>query len=84
VIFAVTVSPFLAMEWVGLDRSLAGTVAVLVALTVLFSVGAYLARLAGGPQWRKGLRMALIGVLTFGAIWLIQTFPAWLAFFGLA
>lgn len=84
VVFALTVSPFLAMEWLALDRSLAGTVAVVVSLVVLFGVGAYLARLAGRPQWLKGLRMALIGVLTFGAIWLIQTFPGWLAFLGLA
>ncbi len=47
---------------------------VAVAMVVLFAVGTYLARLTGRPAWLKGLRMAVIGVATFGAIWFIQGF----------
>ncbi len=47
---------------------------VAVAMVVLFTVGWYLARLTGRPAWLKGLRMAGIGVATFGAIWFIQGF----------
>ena len=45
---------------------------VAIAMVVLFLVGTYLGRLTGRPAWIKGLRMAAIGVATFGAIWFIQ------------
>ncbi|MDX1534001.1 MAG: hypothetical protein R3291_00070 [Thermoplasmata archaeon] len=45
---------------------------VAVAVVVLFLVGTYLGRLTGRPAWLRGLRMAVIGLATFAAIWFIQ------------
>lgn len=73
-VFALTASPFLLAGSFSLDPVSAAYMAAVLALAVLFGVGAYLGRLAGRRFWFKGLRMVVIGGLTFGAIWLIQTF----------
>lgn len=71
-VFALTVTPFLLTSSLLLDTFQAAYLSIAIAITILFSVGAYLGRLSGGRVWLKGLRMALIGMATFAAIWLIQ------------
>ncbi|MCJ2520207.1 MAG: hypothetical protein LN412_04575 [Candidatus Thermoplasmatota archaeon] len=72
VVFAFTAAPFLLTSSVLVDPSVA-YMSIAIAIGVIFSVGAYLGKLSGGAVWLKGLRMALIGLGTFAAIWFIQT-----------
>lgn len=70
VVFALTSAPFFLMS----GSFPPAYVSVGIAILILFSMGAYLGKLSGGRIWLKGLRMAVLGLITFGAIWAIQTF----------
>lgn len=75
-VFGLTAAPFLLADSLVVNTFPAAYVSIAIAIGVLFTVGAYLGRLAGGRSWLKGLRMALLGLGTFAAIWLIQNlFP---------
>lgn len=74
-VFALTATPFF------LGSALSGVlpaayVSIAIAIAILFAVGLHLGRLSGSHVLLKGLRMALIGLATFGAIWYLGTlFP---------
>ncbi len=71
-VFAATATPFFLGG--ALEAVLpAAYVSIAIALTILFIVGAHLGRLSGSHVLLKGLRMALIGLATFGAIWYLGT-----------
>ncbi len=72
VVFTLTASPFLFLSSLEVNGLPVAYISVAVALSVLFTVGAFLGRLSGGRAWLRGLRMALIGAVTFVAIWLVQ------------
>ncbi|MFQ6012734.1 MAG: hypothetical protein ACE5LS_03710 [Thermoplasmata archaeon] len=72
-VFLLTAAPFLLASSLTIAGVPTAFFSVAVAMAVLFVVGTYLGRLAGRPAWLKGLRMAMIGVVTFGAIWFIQS-----------
>ncbi len=71
-VFAAIASPFFLSSSLTILGIPTAFFSVTVAMVVLFLVGTYLGRLTGRPAWLKGLRMAAIGIATFGAIWLIQ------------
>lgn len=71
-VFAATASPFFLSSSLTILGIPTAFFSVAIAMVVLFLVGTYLGRLTGRPAWLKGLRMAVIGIATFGAIWLIQ------------
>lgn len=72
VVFSLAATPFILAGSLFIDAFPAALVSIGIAISVLFAVGAYLGRLSGGRAWLKGLRMALLGLGTFGAIWFIQ------------
>ncbi|MEE9173920.1 MAG: hypothetical protein V3U30_02965 [Thermoplasmata archaeon] len=71
-VFAAIASPFFLSSSLTILGIPTAFFSVTIAMAVLFLVGTYLGRLTGGPAWLKGLRMAVIGIATFGVIWLIQ------------
>lgn len=71
-VFAATAAPFFLSSSLTIAGIPTAFFSVIIAMVVLFLVGTYLGRLAGRPGWLKGLRMAVIGVVTFAAIWFIQ------------
>ncbi len=73
VVFALTASPFFFASSLLLNAFPAAYASIAIAIGILFTVGAYLGRLSGGSTWLKGLRMVLLGLLTFGGIWLLQS-----------
>ncbi len=72
VVFALTATPFLLASSLEFNGFPVAYISIIVALAVLFTVGAYLGRLSGGSAWLRGLRMVLIGAVTFVAIWFVQ------------
>lgn len=72
IVFALTATPFLLAASLEVNTLPVAYVSISVALSVLFIVGAYLGRLSGGSAVLKGLRMTVIGLLTFAAIWYVQ------------
>ncbi|MFQ5907218.1 MAG: hypothetical protein ACE5JE_00085 [Thermoplasmata archaeon] len=71
-VFLLTASPFLLSSSLTIGSIPTAFFSVTIAVAVLFAVGTYLGRLAGQTGWLEGLRMAVIGVVTFAAIWFIQ------------
>ncbi|MFQ5553708.1 MAG: hypothetical protein ACE5EW_08370 [Thermoplasmata archaeon] len=71
-VFAATAAPFYLSSSLEIGGIPAAFFSVAIAVAVLFVVGTYLGRLTGRPGLLRGLRMALIGVVTFAAIWFIQ------------
>ncbi len=71
-VFVATASPFFLSSSLTILGIPTAFFSVAIAMVVLFLVGTYLGRLTGRPAWLKGLRMAVIGIATFGAIWIIQ------------
>lgn len=71
-VFALTVTPFLLGSSLLADTIPAAYISIAIAISILFTVGAYLGKLSGGSVLLKGLRMALIGLATFFAIWFLQ------------
>ena len=71
-VFLATAAPFFLSGSLTILGIPTAFFSVAIAMTVLFLVGTYLGRLTGRPAWLKGLRMAVIGLATFAAIWFIQ------------
>jgi predicted membrane protein (TIGR00267 family) len=71
-VFLATAGPFLLSGSLTIFGIPTAFFSVAIAMMVLFIVGTYLGRLTGRPAWLKGLRMAVIGLATFAAIWFIQ------------
>jgi predicted membrane protein (TIGR00267 family) len=73
VVFGLTSAPFLLAGSLLFNAFPAALISIAISISVLFVVGAYLGKLSGGSSWLKGLRMALLGLGTFAAIWLLQS-----------
>lgn len=71
-VFALTATPFLLTSSLQINGLPVAYISIGVALSVLFTVGAFLGKLSGGTAWLRGLRMILIGAVTFAAIWFVQ------------
>jgi predicted membrane protein (TIGR00267 family) len=72
VVFGLTSAPFLLAGSLFVNAFPAALISIVISISILFAVGAYLGRLSGGSSWLKGLRMALLGLGTFAAIWFVQ------------
>jgi predicted membrane protein (TIGR00267 family) len=55
------------------DMVFAGTVAIALAISILFVVGAALGRMSGRNPWVRGTRMAAIGFVAFLVCFFIET-----------
>lgn len=72
IVCAVLVTPFLLLG--AESMQLAGTVAIALAISMLFVVGAMLGRMSGRNPWVRGSRMAVIGFVAFLVCYLIESF----------
>lgn len=71
--FAILVSPFILVLLRVLNLLLAGWISIILALTELFVVGAYLGRLGRKSPYIKGLRMLLFGLIAFTIGYLLES-----------
>lgn len=70
IVCAIMISPFLIFG--SQDMELAGMVAIVLAISILFVVGAVLGRMSGRNPWVRGSRMAAIGFVAFLVCFFIE------------
>jgi len=70
---AITIFPFLLVALGILRIRLASWISIGLALSILFSAGAYLGKLGGTSPWIKGLRMLMFGIVAFALGWWIES-----------
>ena len=63
--FAITVTPFVLAVFGILQMTVAGWIAIALALNTLFAAGVFMGRLGKTNPYKKGLRMVAFGVLAF-------------------
>ncbi|MGD9962964.1 MAG: VIT1/CCC1 transporter family protein [Thermoplasmata archaeon] len=71
IVCGIVISPFLVFG--SDDMRFAGMVAIALAISILFVVGAVLGRMSGRNPWVRGTRMAVIGFVAFLVCFFIES-----------